>query len=51
MAAEATVLRIEALAKAGDHAAAERVASAFLAMSPGTPYAARIRSLVGTANP
>jgi len=48
MAPEATMLRIEALVKAGDRAAAGRVADGFLTMSPGSPYAARIRSLLGT---
>ncbi|MCL2448714.1 MAG: hypothetical protein FWD17_07200 [Polyangiaceae bacterium] len=48
---EATVLRIDALVRAGDRSAARRAASAFLDESPRGPYAARIRSLVGTANP
>jgi hypothetical protein len=48
MAPEAAVLRIEALVRAGDRPAAQRVADAFLASNPGSPYAARIRSLVGT---
>ncbi|HEX8793809.1 MAG TPA: hypothetical protein VF765_22855 [Polyangiaceae bacterium] len=50
MASEATVLRIEALVRAGDPAAARRVADAFLSANPGSPYADRVRSLVG-ANP
>lgn len=48
MAPEAAVLRIEALVRAGDRSSAQRVADAFLASNPGSPYAARIRSLVGT---
>ena len=47
MASEATVLRIEALVKAGDRPAAQRVADSFLSFNPQSPYAARIRSLVG----
>jgi hypothetical protein len=48
MAPEATVLRIEALTSAGDHAAAERVAEAFLRDNPGSPYAPRVHSLLGS---
>jgi hypothetical protein len=48
---EATMLRIEALVKAGDRAAATRFAEAFLAGDPDGPYAARVRSLIETANP
>jgi len=48
MASEATVLRIEALVNAGDRAAAQRVADSFLYLNPRSPYAARIRSLVGS---
>jgi len=51
MGPEATVLRVEALVRAGDRAAAERVGSAFLASNPQSPYAARIRSLLGASNP
>jgi outer membrane protein assembly factor BamD (BamD/ComL family) len=51
MAPEATVLRIEALVKAGDRPAATRVADAFLATAPTSPYATRIQSLLTTANP
>ena len=47
MAPEATVLRIEALVRAGDTAAARRVADAFLASNPRSPYASRIGSLLG----
>ncbi len=43
---EAAVLRIEALAAAGDTGAAARQARAFLAKSPGSPHAARVRSLL-----
>lgn len=47
MAPEATVLRIEALVRAGDAPAARRVADVFLAANPDSPYADRIRSLLG----
>ncbi len=47
MSPEATVLRIEALSTAGDRASARRVADAFLAFNPQSPYAARIQSIVG----
>jgi hypothetical protein len=47
MAPEAALLRIEALAKAGDHAAARRTADALLASDPESPYAARVRPLLG----
>jgi len=49
MASEATVLRIEALVRAGDRAAAQRVADSFLSFNPQSPYAARIRSLLGNS--
>ncbi|HEY1695049.1 MAG TPA: hypothetical protein VGG39_22935 [Polyangiaceae bacterium] len=51
MASEATVIRIEALVRAGDHPAAERLAASFLASQPQSPYAERVRSLVGASNP
>jgi hypothetical protein len=51
MAPEATMLRIEALVRAGDRAAAERLGTAFLESHPQSPYAARIRSLLGRTNP
>ena len=51
MAPEAATLRIEALLRAGDRPAALRAASAFLEKEPGTPYAARIQSLLGRPNP
>ncbi|HEY3496398.1 MAG TPA: tetratricopeptide repeat protein [Polyangiaceae bacterium] len=44
---EATVLRIETLAKKGDRAAAARLGKSFLAGHPNGPYARRVRSLVG----
>ncbi len=50
MAPEAAVLRIEALVRTGDMDAAERVGDAFLAGQPQSPYAARIRSLIGGSN-
>jgi hypothetical protein len=43
---EATVLRIEALVKKGDHARASALASSFLAAHPKSPYASRIRALL-----
>jgi outer membrane protein assembly factor BamD (BamD/ComL family) len=51
MAPEATVLRVEALVRAGDLPAARRVGTAFLATSPGSAYAPRVRSLIGESNP
>ena len=50
MGSEADVLRVEALFKAGDRPAAERAAGGFLRDHPGSPYASRVRSLLG-ANP
>ena len=46
-AVEATVLRIEALAKNGDRARAQALANSFLAAHPKSPYAARIRARLG----
>jgi hypothetical protein len=51
MGPEATVLRVEALVRAGDRSAAARVGNAFLDGNPQSPYAARIRSLLGASNP
>lgn len=48
MAQEATVVRIEALVRAGDRDAAHRAADAFLGAYPQSPYADRIRTLLGT---
>ena len=48
---EAMVLRIEALALRGDRATATRLAEAFLAASPRSPHASRIRTLLGLAAP
>jgi hypothetical protein len=50
MGQEASILRVEALVKAGDRSAAERAADEFLRKNPTTPYAARVRSLVGASN-
>jgi hypothetical protein len=36
--------------KAGDRSAATRAAAAFLASEPGSPYVARVQSLLGTSN-
>jgi hypothetical protein len=43
---EAMVLRIEALALRGDRAAATRLGESFLAASPRSPHASRIRTLL-----
>ena len=51
MAQEATVLRVEALVRAGDLPAARRVGDAFLANNPRSPSAAHVRSLLGESNP
>jgi Outer membrane lipoprotein len=48
-AEEAAVLRVEALLAAGERATAEREASAFSARFPESPYAQRVRGLVGGA--
>jgi hypothetical protein len=48
---EATVLRVEALVKAGDRRAAGRAAEALLASSPDSPFARRIESLLTMSNP
>jgi len=48
MGPEAAVLRVEALLSAGDRAAAERVARAFLQNNPTSPYGPRVKSLLGT---
>jgi len=45
--AEATVLRIESLARAGDRTHLAAAAKAFLAKHPNGPYATRVRSLIG----
>ncbi len=44
---EATLLRIEALARVGDRAAARRLADRFLSANPASPHEKRIRALVG----
>jgi hypothetical protein len=44
---ESTRLRVEALAHRGDRAAAARLGEAYLAAHPRSPYASRIRSLIG----
>lgn len=45
---EAAVMRIEATQVSGDRARARSLARAFLAKSPDSPYAARIRSLLAS---
>jgi hypothetical protein len=45
-ALEAQVLRIEAFALLGDRAELKRLAEAFLAAHPNSPYARRVRSLL-----
>jgi outer membrane protein assembly factor BamD (BamD/ComL family) len=44
---EATLLRIEALAQGGNHAAARQLARRYLASHPNSQYAKRIQSLIG----
>jgi hypothetical protein len=51
MAPEATLLRIEALCRAGRHDAAERTARSFLAGDSASPYAKRVQSLLSMTNP
>lgn len=51
MGPEATVLRVEALVRAGDPSAAARLGNAFLASNPQSPYAGRVRALLGASNP
>ncbi len=46
MGPEATLLRIEALLRAGERDAAVRVADDFTARQPKSPYASRLRSLL-----
>ncbi|HVR18521.1 MAG TPA: hypothetical protein VMS65_02455 [Polyangiaceae bacterium] len=46
LAAEATVLRIEALSASGDRAGARRLGESFLRMHPKGPYEKRVRSLI-----
>jgi hypothetical protein len=45
---EATMLRIEALVAAGRRPDATRLGAAVLASAPDSPYAARVRSLIGS---
>lgn len=51
MAPEAAVLRIEGLVKVGDRSAAKKLADAFLANDPDSPYLERLRSILGTSKP
>jgi outer membrane protein assembly factor BamD (BamD/ComL family) len=52
LAPEATVLRVQALLESGNRQAAERLARRFIAASPGSPHAARVRLLIdGSARP
>jgi hypothetical protein len=44
---EASTLRIEALLQSGNRARATTLANAFLARHPRSPYAARVRALIG----
>jgi hypothetical protein len=46
---EAEVLRIEALSRSGNASAAKARAERFIALHPGTPYAARVQALSGEA--
>ena len=45
--AEATVLRVETLIARGDRSGASRLGKAFLQNNPKSPYARRVRSLIG----
>jgi TolA-binding protein len=47
MGSEATVLRIETLSAKGDEAAARELGKSFLRAQPRSPYAKRVRSLIG----
>jgi hypothetical protein len=49
MEPEAAMLQIEALFRAGDGSTARRAGEAFLANHPRSPYAARVRSLIGAS--
>ena len=51
LGAEATVLRIESLARAGDRAGVVAAGKDFLAKHPNGPYATRVRSLMGEPRP
>jgi hypothetical protein len=50
MAPEATLVRIEALVKAGDRPAAARAAEALDASDPDNPYRSRVRALLAWPN-
>jgi hypothetical protein len=50
LSAEATVLRIEALLRAGDRAAAQRLGARFLAANPTSAYVPRVQSLLGKSD-
>jgi hypothetical protein len=47
LGAEATMLRIETRVAGGDRAGASRLGKAFLKRAPNSPYARRVRSLIG----
>jgi outer membrane protein assembly factor BamD (BamD/ComL family) len=47
---EATLLRIEVLARSGNRSAAQTLARQFLARQPNSPHAKRIESLLGQAS-
>ncbi|MBK7399736.1 MAG: hypothetical protein IPJ34_26650 [Myxococcales bacterium] len=48
LALEANVLRVEAHAASGDAASAEKLARAFVASHPSSPYEARVRKFIPT---
>lgn len=50
MGPEATLVRIEALVKAGDRPAAERAAEALGASNPDNPYRSRVHALLAWPN-
>jgi hypothetical protein len=47
LADEATVLRVEALVALGQREKARALGDAFITRSPSSPYAKRVRSLIG----
>jgi hypothetical protein len=51
MVEEATVMRIEALVRAGERSRAQRLADSFLARMSESAYATRVRSLLAASNP
>lgn len=48
---EAQVLRVDALVRSGQHAAARNLAEGFIRTYPGTAHAARVRELLAAPQP